>query len=385
LSTGHLITDISQGALVILLPFFKSTMGLSYASSALIIALATITSSISQPLFGHLADRSSKLWLLPLGCFLSGVGIALSGVSRMYWLLLPAIVVSGLGVAAFHPEAARNAHRVAGHRKATGMSLYAVGGNMGYAFGTLMMTPLIVWGGRFGAGYIAIPAVLTTVFLWRSIGRFRVPRAAPEAKTADEADVRKSALRPMVLLIITVAFRSWVQTGLATFLPLYWRFSEGMSQARAGWMIFIYLMFGALGTVIGGPIADRWGRKPLLITTMLATVPLTLLYLYTDGPASLVLLALSGVVLISSFSVTVVMAQELMPHRTGTAAGLMIGFAIGMGGLGVYLLGYFADHFGPFNTLILISLLPIPGALLGLLLKEPRRGRVVKVISPEEA
>jgi FSR family fosmidomycin resistance protein-like MFS transporter len=366
LGVGHLVTDINQGALILLLPVVKAELSLTNAATALLVTAATITSSMLQPVFGWLSDHWRLRALLPLGCLLAGVGIGMTALTNAYLGVMAAVVVSGIGIAAYHPEAAKRANAVSGDRRATGMSVYAVGGNLGFAVGTLVITPFLLRFGRSGALGMVPFVVVMSVVLWLALGRI-----APQASAARAA--ARGAFQPMILLLLAVVtIRSWAQFGFVTFLPL-WYSAQHRSLADASRVVFFFLLAGAIGTSLGGPLADRFGRKRVVLASMGSMTPLLLGALYAPPWLVWPVLLLAGAATVSSFVVTLVMAQELMPRRTGMAAGLMAGFAIGMGGLGVGALGRFADAFGLEQTLTLVALLPLLGVAGALFLRDSAR------------
>ncbi|MDQ6842335.1 MAG: MFS transporter, partial [Actinomycetota bacterium] len=221
LSLGHLFTDVSQGSVPALLPFLIARDHINYAAAAALILAATIASSVIQPLFGHLSDRLSLPWLMPLGPALGGLGIALVGVMPSYPLIFAAVVLSGIGVAAFHPEGSRFANYVSGARRASGMSLFSVGGNLGYAVGPILMTPLVLAFGLHGTVFILIPTGAAALLLTRELPRLRGFRTDIVAGRVQPPD-QPAAWRAFSLLATVIALRSFVYFGLVTFIPLYY-------------------------------------------------------------------------------------------------------------------------------------------------------------------
>jgi FSR family fosmidomycin resistance protein-like MFS transporter len=378
LSLGHLVTDITQGALPALLPFLKEALGLSYTAAGLVLLVSNLTSSIIQPLFGLISDRRPKPVLIPLGILMAAVGLSLSGLSPNYLTLLGLVVLCGLGVAAFHPEGFKTAHFFIGGKKATGMSLFAVGGNLGFALGPFTLTWLVTIFSLKGTLAYLIPGLLmvATVVYFLSTFRYTDPVRAKE--TAPRRGADSSHYGALTILILVVTMRSWIQMGLVSFIPFYFiNYLKG-DPLLAGKMVTTFLVSGTVGTLLGAPLADRWGHKRFLNFTWMIMIPLMILFLQVQGWGTFVVLACSGIVLISSFSVTVVMAQDLLPGRLGLASGLMVGFAIGTGGLGVTLLGIVADTWGVPAALSAMVFMPPLGLLLSLFLPAAafhRRGR----------
>jgi FSR family fosmidomycin resistance protein-like MFS transporter len=339
LSSGHLATDFASGALPALLPFFVDKFDLSYTLAATAMLASAVSSSIVQPLFGLWSDRRGAIWLLPAGVALAGIGIALAAVAPSYWLVLAFVVVSGLGVAAFHPEGSKFAAFVGGRRRASAMSLFSIGGNLGFALGPTLATPLVLAFGLEGGLLLAVPCVVVALVLLRAaryLGSFASERARHLA--ADGPD-RVGAL---VLLLGVIAFRSIAWFGLITFVPL-WEVSLGHSKAHGNHLLSLMLLAGGLGTLAAGPLADRFGRRPVLLVSSAVTAPLILVFVAVGGAVGAIALAGVGISVISTFGVTMVMAQEYLPSRIGMASGLSIGLSIGLGGVGAVALGAVAD------------------------------------------
>jgi FSR family fosmidomycin resistance protein-like MFS transporter len=372
LSLGHLITDIYQGALPAILPYLKVHLSLSYAYAGVILMTANFASSILQPLFGYLSDRREKLFLLPLGCLAAGFGLSLLPLSGQYCLTLILVAISGVGVASYHPEGYKTAYFFTGSRPATGMSVFSVGGNLGFALGPLMALTII---SRLGFGYLPVMFCFCLLFLgllprfWKTLHEPKPPHL--QSKTAATGASRGTYLA-LILIIAVVIMRSWIQLGLMTFIPFYYIGVLKGDPLYSGTLVSIFLLGGVAGTLGGAPLADRWGHKRLLCLSMFLTTLLFPLIRLAGGLWLFVVLAVVGMVLISSFTVTVVMAQQLLPRHLGVASGLMVGFAIGAGGLGVTILGIVADHYGVPAALNAIIFLPLIGTMLSLGIKEPK-------------
>ena len=372
LALGHLVVDMNQGALAPLLPFLKSAFGLTYVTSAAILLVATMTSSLIQPVFGYLADRAPRRWLLPWAVLLSAAGISLAGIMPSYWALLGVVVVSGLGVAAYHPEGYRTANQVAGDRKATGLSLFSIGGNIGIALGPPAVTLLVPRFGLPGTLGLLGPGLLVAALLATVLpGLIATPADSGTSRAAREGG--RPMRGAMALLIGVVTVRSWTQLGLVTYVPFLYVDVLGQDPRVVGPLLFLFLGAGAVGTLAGGPIADRWGSRRYLVASFLLSVPLIALFLWRPGGwLAAVALAATGFVLVSSFSITVALGQAYLPKSLGMAAGLIVGLAIGTGGIGVTILGWVADHWGLFAALHLVAALPLAGLVAALSLPEPR-------------
>ncbi len=373
LSLGHMVTDINQGAVPILLPFIKEALNISYAKAGFILLVANMTSSIIQPAFGHLSDRYPQGWFLPGGILLASIAFSLTGFAPNYEMLLVLVVLSGIGVSSYHPEGYRTAHFFTGERRATGMAIFTVGGNLGFSLGPIMVTYLVTSFGLKGSGFFSIPGVITGLLFLFSL-RW-LTSSGKSSIITQQGPIRPHAPSGnklgLFLLILTVTMRSWIQAGLMTFIPFYYINYLRGEAIFAGKLVFIFLATGAVGTLLGGPFADRWGQKNFILITLGITFPLILAFLNFTGWPVIILLGLSGLVLVSSFTPTIVMAQEMLPHNLGVASGLMVGFAIGTGGIGVTLLGYLADLWGVPFALKTIILMPLIGLVIASFIPYP--------------
>lgn len=369
LATGHFVVDLIQGSLPAILPFLKAAHNLSYAAAGAIVLMANLTSSVIQPVFGYLADRASRRWLLPTAVGLAGAGIALSGLAPNYPVLLALVVVMGLGVAAYHPEGYRTATSVAGDRKATALSWFSLGGNIGIALGPPAITALIAAFGLAGSLGMAIPAVLAGALLVAALPWLAVAeRPGAMLRTASQ---RPNMPGAMALLVFIVMVRSWTQLGLTTFVPFYYIDHLGADPRIIGPLLFVFLGAGAAGTVAVGPLADRFGPRRIMLWVFVAAAPLVMLFLQARGALAFVLLGLVGAVLVSTFTVSIVLGQAYLPRSAGMASGLIVGFAIGTGGVGVTLLGWIADQWGLVRALWLTAAMPIVGFVATLFLPSP--------------
>ena len=373
LSAGHLATDFANGALPALLPFMVDRFGLSYTLTAVLMLASAASSSLIQPLFGAWSDRRGALWLLPSGAALAGVGIGLAAAAPAYWLVLLLVVVSGLGVAAYHPEGSKFAAYASGRRRASGMSLFSLGGNIGYALGPTATTPLVLALGLTGGLLLALPCLAVAALLLAAV-RF-LAGFAPEPGVRSAQAVEPDRPGALGLLLGVIAFRSVAWFGLVTFVPL-WEVSLGHSKAHGSHLLSLMLLAGGLGTLAAGPIADRLGRRSVLIASMAATGPLILAYVLAGGIAGAIALALVGVCVIGTFGVTMVMSQEYLPRRIGMASGLSIGLSIGLGGVAAVGLGALADTIDLRSAMYAAAAAPLAGlALAAMLPASPRRRR----------
>jgi len=373
LSAGHLATDFANGALPALLPFFVDRFSLSYTLAATLMLASAASSSLIQPFFGAWSDRRGALWLLPTGVAVAGIGIAVAAAAPSYWLVLLLVVVSGLGVAAYHPEGSKFAAFASGRRRASGMSLFSIGGNVGYALGPTATTPLVLAFGLTGGLLLAVPCLAVAALLLATVPFLAgfVPQRGE--RFAGDGEDRPGAL---TLLLGVIAFRSVAWFGLITFVPL-WEVSLGHSKSHGSHLLSLMLLAGGLGTLAAGPIADRLGRRPVLIASMLFVGPLTLAYVLVGGVLGAIALALVGVCVIGTFGVTMVMSQEYLPGRIGMASGLSIGLSIGLGGIAAVALGALADSVDLRSAMYAAAAAAVPGFVLAVLLPSSRARRPV--------
>src|SRR5579885_2730335 len=367
LSGGHLATDFANGALPALLPYFKDRFGLSYTLTALLMLASAASSSVIQPLFGFLSDRRGALWLAPAGVAVAAAGIALAADAPSYWLVFALVVCSGIGVAAFHPEGSKFAAYASGRRRASGMAVFSIGGNVGFALGPLAVGVIVAAHGLRGGLALAVPGLVVAALLVASHRYLASFAPNGEERTAATRDGDSPRGLALLLGIITVRSFSWM--GLITFIPL-WEVSLGHSKAYGNHLLALMLLVGGIGTVVAGPAADRLGRRPVLMASMIAAPPLVVGFIVVVGA---ICLALFGISVVGTFGVTMVMSQEYLPSRIGTASGLSIGFSIGLGGIGAVALGALADSVDLRAALWATALVPLVAIVLGLRLPSSRR------------
>lgn len=360
LAAGHFITDINTGALPAFLPFLKEALHLSYTMTASIILVFNVTSSVIQPFFGYFSDRWSIRWLLPLGPFIASWGLALLGLGTSYAWIVFFAAFSGLGQASFHPEGFKTVNFISGEKKATAISLFHFGGNLGFALGPILATLFFRHFGLQGSLLFCLPGI-TMLIIFIFIPKWQVKKELAQSppKPGSLANISRENVWAMGLLLLTVIFRSAARLGLLTFVPFYFLKVLNQEPMVVGKYLSLFLLAGTIGVISGGPLADRYGYKQ----TVLISLGLTPLFLYlffiTKGPLSLLFFALAGMLVISSNSVTMAMGQSFLPHNVGMASGLILGLAMGIGGITVTILGWIADHLGIIFTLHLAFLLPL--------------------------
>lgn len=379
LAIAHLVTDLTQGAVPILLPFLKEKFMLTYAQVGMIVLVQNLTSSVIQPIFGYYTDKISLFWLLPASVLVATIGITLTGYASSYTSLLLIVIITGVGVAAFHPQASRSAMLLSSaDSKGRNMGLFSVGGNLGFALGSIAMSILIVLPGDLSnTVYFLIPGIL--IFAWLMQSRKQLDTYSVNNRKSAQQKVTPKVERAYYYLFILITFifiRSTIQMGITTYLPLYYiEYLMGEPKYAAN-LISMFLVFGVIGTFMGASLSDRFGRKRIILTSMIITLPLLVLLPYSSGMSTIILTALLGFSLVFSFATSVVLAQELLPNNIGMASGLTIGFSIGLGGVGVTGLGFLADNFGLPIVFKLLMVLPILATLLILRLPNDEKQRI---------
>ncbi|MEK6229507.1 MAG: MFS transporter [Actinomycetota bacterium] len=361
LGLGHMCTDLCQGAVPALLPFLAAERGYSYAALGGLVLAATIGSSLIQPAFGLLSDRSGRSgrpWLMSVGVFVGGAGVAVAGVMPSYAATVAAIAVSGVGVAAFHPEGARYAGLASGSQRGRGMGMFSVGGNAGFALGPLLATPLVLAFGLEGTlGLVALPA-LAAAMLATQLDHLRT-LAGGEGEAARIAAAGRDDPGAFARLGAVISLRSGIYFGLQAFAPAYLVAELGASETTGNAALTAMLLAGAVGTLVGGELVDRLGARTVLVGSLAALIPFLLVLPLLGLTTAVICLAAIGLLTISTFSVTIVLGQQYLPSRVGLASGVTLGLAIGVGGLAATGLGFVADAYGTETVLWAIAALPV--------------------------
>jgi MFS transporter, FSR family, fosmidomycin resistance protein len=386
LSYGHFATDLSQGALPALLPLFKSQYHLSYTDVGFVVLMANISSSVIQPAFGVLSDRVRMRWLMPAGALISGTGMILAVSAHQFAVMIAMIFLCGVGVAAFHPEGYKFAGLASGERRATGMSYFSAGGNVGFGFGPAAASIALHLAGPRGLFYLPVFSIPAAVILWLVASPRRRNQLEAEWHEASRTASSETQVHPaagavaparfggmaartmLTLLVSFVILRSWVSVGESSFIPLYLTGVHHLNPTYAGLLVSLFLGAGSVGTLLGGVAADRWGRRRMLLVSMIVLPPLLWLMPRAVGPVGLIAALIAGMAAVSTFAVVMVMAQSVIPGRIGLISGLIIGFAVGTGGIGTTLLGAVADRWGVLRALDVTALLPLAALAIALFL-----------------
>ena len=380
LAIGHLVTDMQAGALPIVLPHLKELFSLSYAQMATIVLTQNITSSVIQPVFGYITDKRSLPALLPYCAALAGAGFAAVGWVSSYALLLLTVIIIGVSSASYHPQASKTVNFLSDENsKAQNMGLFSLGGNAGMAAGSMMMTFLIgMSGGLHNTMYFVLPGILVFCFMMHYMPEYKrvnlehsLKRAAAKAK----GNAEKLSYFGLVMVLFFIFMRSTIHTGISTYLPLFFMKFRDAEPVFASLLVTVFLLGGVAGTYIGAVLSDKLGARAIIIGSMVLSIPpIWALDKVSTEFTIVTAVALAGFFIIGSNATTIVLAQTMLPNNVGMAAGLTIGFSVGLGGLGVTILGVMADNYGlPFVIQLLTWLsvgatimtvnIPIPESL----------------------
>ena len=380
LAIGHLVTDMQAGALPIVLPHLKELFSLSYAQMATIVLTQNITSSVIQPVFGYITDKRSLPALLPYCAALAGAGFAAVGWVSSYALLLLTVFIIGVSSASYHPQASKTVNFLSDENsKAQNMGLFSLGGNAGMAAGSMMMTFLIgMSGGLHNTMYFVLPGILVFCFMMHYMPEYKrvnlehsLKRAAAKAK----GNAEKLSYFGLVMVLFFIFMRSTIHTGISTYLPLFFMKFRDAEPVFASLLVTVFLLGGVAGTYIGAVLSDKLGARAIIIGSMVLSIPpIWALDKVSTEFTIVTAVALAGFFIIGSNATTIVLAQTMLPNNVGMAAGLTIGFSVGLGGLGVTILGVMADNYGlpfviqlltwlSFGATLMTVKIPIPESL----------------------
>ncbi|HVJ34910.1 MAG TPA: MFS transporter [Terriglobia bacterium] len=370
ISFCHLLNDMLQSLLPAIYPMIKQGFGLSFSQVGLITLVFQITASLLQPLVGLYTDRSPKNYALPVGMAFTLSGLLLLSVAPNFPLLLLAAALVGTGSSVFHPESSRVARLASGGRHGLAQSLFQVGGNLGSAVGPLAAAFLILPYGQSSVAWFSLGALLAIIVLTRIGAWFGANRKTKVASRRAGAEVtlsRKQIGGAIAVLLALIFSKYFYLASLTSYYTFYLITRFGVSVQTAQIDLFVFLGATAIGTIAGGPIGDRIGRKKVIWGSILGVLPFTLILPYASLFWTVVLTVPIGLILASAFSAIVVYAQELMPGRVGMVAGLFFGFAFGMGGVGAAVLGMLADWTDIGTVYRLCAFLPAIGLLTAFL------------------
>jgi len=378
ISFCHLLNDMMQSLLPALYPILKGSYALTFGQIGLLTFTYQITASLLQPLIGLFTDRSPRPYSLSVGMGFTLVGLLLLAFAANYWLLLLAAALVGTGSSAFHPESSRVARMASGGRHGLAQSVFQVGGNVGSAVGPLLAAFIVLPRGQSSVAWFSCAAMLGMFVLFNvghwyklhGLARLKPRAAGASATLAPQPRQVALAIGLLLALIFSKYFYLASLTSYYTFYLIH-RFNVSVQNAQL--LLFVFLAAVALGTIAGGSLGDRFGRKYVIWASILGVLPFTLVLPHANLLWTAVLTVPIGMILASAFPAILVYAQELLPGRTGTVAGLFFGFAFGLGGIGAAVLGKLADAVGIDAVYQMCAFLPLIGLLAAFLPNVERR------------
>jgi len=362
-SLGHFSVDVYSAALGVFQPLFAQHLGLTLTQAGILGGVMVFAGSVMQPVYGYLSDRFQSRLFSVLAPAVAGIFISALGLAPSFGWLLLLVTLGASAVASFHPQASVRATAGIDGSRAKAMAFFISSGQLGYALGPMYFSLFLAWLGYRQTWWAALPGVLVTAaLLWL----VREPPIALHARRRGfDWEVLRPIWRPLLVLYMLVFLRSVVQISFTQFLPLYLTSERGFSLPLASLALTLYSAGGAIGGFAGGHLADRFGGRTVILTSMIGAVPFLALFFYSSGPLALAALALGGLVLLATNPVNIVMAQQLAPGQSGTISALMMGFAWGMAGMVfIPLAGIAADHFSLHTVLRSFLIFPLLGALL---------------------
>lgn len=379
ISFSHLLNDTIQSLIPAIYPILKASFALSFSQVGLLTLALMLTASLLQPLVGLYTDRRTTPYSLVLGMGFSLAGLLLLAWATTFGMLLVAAGLVGIGSSVFHPESSRVARMASGGRHGLAQSLFQVGGNVGSSFGPLLAAFLVLPRGQSSIAWCSLLALVAIVILWKIGGWYKVRHAAivnVARRSAPDAHPAMSGRRvgwSLAILAALIFSKYFYMASLASYYTFYLIQKFHVPVRTAQLDLFVFLVAVAAGTVLGGPLGDRFGRKYVIWGSILGVLPFTLLLPHANLFWTPVLTVPIGLVLASAFSAIVVYAQELVPGRVGLISGVFFGFAFGMGGLGAAALGQLADVIGIESVYRLCAFLPAIGLLAAFLPNLDRR------------
>lgn len=363
---AHLINDTMQSVIPAMFPLLERNLGLTFTQLGLISFVLNIFASVLQPVVGFASDKKPMPYALPIGMISSFIGIAILAFSTQYWVIIVAVLFLGFGSAVFHPEGSRVSFMAAGSKRGLAQSIYQVGGNSGQALAPLISAFILDVYGQRGAALVLLATTVGIILLGKISKWYK--KQLEQELASKKKRILVSSLPPLTkkqvgiavtLLFIIIFARSFYTTNITNFYVFYLMDHYNVSLRIGQILIFAFMAFGVVGTFFGGSLSDRIGRKNVILLSVVVPLPFCLALPYVPLWVATIFLIIIGTLIMISFSVTVIYAQELVPTKIGTMAGLTTGFAFGMGAIGAIAIGVLMDHKGIDFTMIVVSLLPL--------------------------
>jgi len=373
ISFSHMLNDTIQSLIPAIYPLVKDSFSLSFSQVGLITLVFQMSSSILQPIVGSVTDKKPFPYALPIGMGFSLIGLVILSVAGSFHIVLFSVGLIGVGSSVFHPEASRMAHAASGGKRGLAQSIFQVGGNAGSSFGPLLAALIVAPFGQFNVIYFSLAALIAIIVLYR-IGGWYKPKALRahvlkkhKIEVEKSSYPRKTVIWSVVILLLLIFSKYFYLASITSYFTFYLIDKFSLSVQASQIHLFMFLFAVAAGTMIGGPIGDRIGRKYVIWASILGAAPFALALPYADLFWTTILSIIIGFVLASAFSAILVYAQELLPGKLGMVSGLFFGFAFGMGGIGSALLGQLADLTSISYVYYICSFLPLLGLIAGFL------------------
>jgi len=373
ISFSHMLNDTIQSLIPAIYPLVKNSFSLSFSQVGLITLVFQMASSIFQPVVGSFTDKRPYPYALPIGMGFSLIGLVMLSLAASFYLVLLSVGLIGVGSSIFHPEASRMAHAASGGKRGLAQSIFQVGGNAGSSFGPLLAAIIVAPFGQFNVIYFSIAALIAIIVLYRIGGWYKPKALRAHVLKRNKVEVekssypRKTVIWSVTILLILIFSKYFYMASITSYYTFYLMDKFNVSVQSSQIHLFLFLFAVAAGTMLGGPIGDRVGRKYVIWASILGAAPFALLLPYADLFWTSVLSIIIGFVLASAFSAILVYAQELLPGNIGLVSGLFFGFAFGMGGIGSALLGQLADMTSISYVYYICSFLPLLGLIAGFL------------------
>ncbi|HUJ19225.1 MAG TPA: MFS transporter [Nitrospirota bacterium] len=368
ISFSHFLNDMIQSLILAIYPLLKGKFQLSFAQIGLITLTYQVTASLLQPLVGFYTDRNPKPYSLAFGMGCTLIGILVLAMAPNYGTLLLAAAIVGTGSSIFHPESSRVARMASGGKHGLAQSIFQVGGNTGSAMGPLLAAWIIIPRGQQSVAWFSLAALLAISVLWQVGGWYRRRQALASPRARGQQGLHpvlpaRTVVLSLLILLILIFSKFFYLASLSSYYIFYLMHHFNLSVQSAQMHLFAFLFAVAMGTVLGGPLGDRIGRKRVIWLSILGAAPFALVMPYANLAWTGILAFVIGFILASAFSAILVFAQELVPGKVGTVSGFFFGLAFGMGGIGAAVLGKLADRHGIEFVYHLCSYLPLLGAL----------------------
>ncbi|HFF8523328.1 MULTISPECIES: MFS transporter [Providencia] len=371
ISVSHLLNDMIQSLILAIYPLLQSDFSLSFAQIGMITLTYQITASLLQPVIGYYTDKHPQPYSLPIGMSFTLTGLILLAMAETFPMILFAAALVGTGSSVFHPESSRVARMASGGRHGLAQSFFQVGGNLGASLGPLLAALIIEPYGKGNLGWFSLAALLAIVILLQVSNWYKQQHRAASKKTISTGNIkilpRKAVIGSLAVLLVLIFSKYFYLASISSYYTFYLIEKFGVSVQNAQIHLFVFLFAVAAGTMIGGPIGDKIGRKYVIWFSILGVAPFTLILPYASLYWTGVLTVIIGMILASAFSAILVYAQELIPGKTGMVSGLFFGLAFGMGGVGAAVLGHIADQTSIEQVYHYCAFLPLLGIFTVLL------------------